>query len=83
MAEQKRDEDLVDDARQRWWDALNLLWNDRADLADHPVALQDALEALERLVTTEEQSVMMEAVSIVLIPSFTEDEEEELSGNPT
>jgi len=75
IADKHRADQLVDEARQRWWDALMLLWGDSGKFADNPEVLQEALEALESAVTTEEQRVMLKAMSLVLIPPVSEDEE--------
>lgn len=57
-----RQKELTDeaDARQRWWEALMWVYANQANLPNE--VKQAALDALNDLSTTPEQSVMLEAV---------------------
>ncbi len=56
----------VADARQRWWEMALWIWNARQYL--DPVETVVAVEALKRLVQTQEQSAMLEVLSRAIEP---------------
>ena len=63
------DRDLAreEDARQRWWDAVNWVWENHAQM--EPDLALDTLQALGALAQTREQSAYLKAVQTALVES--------------
>lgn len=64
------------DERQRWWEVLQWTWTNRDALEDRdPLIAASVLEALEPLVQTAAQSVILDATSRAIVDPAAEDPE--------
>lgn len=56
---------LEADARQRWWETIRWVWENRYELPDD--ALVDALAAMEERAETAEQSIFLDVTTSAIL----------------